>query len=179
MFGPFIDLATALGQKVASAFITKQGVQTPRQRPVSTQGDSFDFYSGFQKLLSPVTNLFSPTTKAGVQVLEGASKVGDEIFNSLGRNVGSYIDNLFGNGNKINSAAAREKTNNVREDLSFNSQGLALGDAFKLFSQIQGASPHLDNPPAVPQQNNNTVLIIGGFVALAAVLILTGRKGNA
>ena len=173
MLGAFVDLATALGQKVGQ-YITKQGVQTPTQRAVSTSGDSFDLWAGFKKLVSPAPAATTP--KAGVQLLEGAQGIGDSIFNSLGRNVSSYIDRLFGNANEIPSATARQETNVVRSEDAFGGQYLDLGKAFQLFSQIQQGNPGLNTPAQqIPQQNNN-VLIIGGFVALAAVLLLTQRK---
>lgn len=172
-FSPFIDLASALGQKVGQ-FFTKQGVQTPNQRAVSTQGDSFDLFAGIKKLISPVTP--QPTQKAGVQILDGATKIGDEIFNSLGRNVGSYIDNLFGNSNKIPSVSSREETNIVRSSDAFGSQYENLGEAFKLFSSITQGSPKVNNPSTLETPSNNNVLIIGGFIGLAAILLLTGRK---
>ncbi len=176
MLGSFVDLATALGQKVASAFITKQGVQTPRQRAVSTSGDSFDFGAGVSKLLQPVSNLFGGP-KSGVQILEGAQGVGNEVFNALGRNVGSAIDKLFGNGNKMPSAGVREETNIVRASDGFASQYLNLGEAFKLFSTIQQGRAGLNDPvQSIPQQNNSNLLIIGGFAALGIVLLMTARK---
>ena len=176
MIGAFVDLATALGKKVGETFI-KQGVETPKQRAVSTSGDSFDFFAGFKKLFSPVPE--TPAQKAGVSILEGAEKVGESIFNSLGRNAASYIDNLFGNGVKAPSAEARQETNVVRAEDAFGSQYLDLGKAFELFSKIQSGRPGLNDPvQSVPQAaQNNTLLIMGGFVALGAVLLLTGRKG--
>lgn len=177
--GTFIDLATALGQKIGNMF-TKQGVETPVQRPVATQGDSMDFWAGAKKLLQPVTNLFSPTTKAGVQILEGATSVGQQALDALGRNVGSYIDKLFGNGNKAPSQSATTTTNVVREDNAFGSQPVDLGTLFKFFTQIQTGNPSATPAASVPasSSNFNTLLLVGGFVALGAVLLLSARRAK-
>lgn len=173
--GPFVDLATALGQKVSSLFV-KQGVATPTQRAVSTSGDSFDFSAGVKKLLEPVNSLFNQK-KAGVQILEGANSVGNAIFDSLARNTSSAIDKLFGNANKMPAADAREETNDVRAQDPFGSQLTGLGDAFKLFTQIQTANPQSTATTSAPQAGSNTaVWVIGGFVALGAVLLLTSRR---
>lgn len=172
---PFIDLATALGQKVGSMFV-KQGVLTPNQRPVSTTGDSFDFSAGVSKLLQPVTNLFTP--KSGVQILEGAaSNIGNTVFDALNRNINSSLDKLFGNSNKMPSAEVREETNIVRAADPFGGQTQSLGEAFKLFTQIQQGHAGLNTPSqSVPQANNTMIWVIGGFVALGAVLLMTRKE---
>jgi hypothetical protein len=181
MFGTFIDLGKVLAQKLTSAFTTKQGIETPKQRPISTQGDSFDFFAGFKQLLTPKADVI---TGNGVQVLDGATSgtsLADNIFNSLGRNLSSSIDKLFGNAQKIPSVAARNETNNVREQNSLGTAGItySLGDAFRALSGLGSANPNLQNPSSIPQQeNNNNLLIIGGFLALGAVLLLA-KKGRA
>lgn len=170
-FQPFIDLASALGGAVSSYF-TKQGVQTPNQRAVSTSGDSFDFSAANKKLTQPVTNT---APQSGVQVLDGATDFAGQIFNSLGRNVSSAIDNLFGNANKMPSVDSRNQTNVVRAVDAFSSQYLNLGEAFKYISNLGKANPEAgaeDN-----QKGVNTLWVIGGFVALGAVVLLS-RKGK-
>lgn len=175
MLGSFVSLAEAVGQKLGS-MIVKQGVETPKQRPVSTSGDSFDLAASVRKLVEPVQNLFTP--KSGVQILEGAvSSVGGSVIDALGRNASSAIDKLFGNSNKMPSAEARQETNIVRAEDPFGAQTQTLGEAFKLFSQIQQGNAGLNTPSQTIPQNNNTGLLIMGFVGLAAVFLLT-RKGN-
>lgn len=173
---PFMDLATALGQKVAS-LVTTRGVQTPAQRPVSTSGDSFDFAANVRKLLEPVTNVFTP--KSGVGILEGAAAtIVPTVFDSLGRNLSSSIDKLFGNSNKMPSVEAREETNVTLASDPFGSQLQSLGEAFKLFSQIKEGNPAVTPAASVPQSNNTMLWLVGGAVALGAVLIVTTRRAE-
>jgi len=172
--GPFVDLASALGQKVGNIFF-KQGQATPTQRPVSTNGDSMDFGAGVKKLLSPVTSLFSPQTKAGVQILEGATKAGNSVIDAFGRNLADSVDRLFGNSNKAPSVEARKETNAVMAENSFGAQYMDLGNAFKLFSAIQGGNPEAAAAKEIPQQDH-TMLYIGGFAALAVVMLVASRR---
>lgn len=171
---PFMDLATALGQSVAK-MVTSRGVQTPAQRPVSTSGDSFDFSAGVKKLLEPVTNIFTP--KSGVGILENAAaSVVPTVFDSLNRNISSSLDKLFGNANKMPTVAAREETAVVLASDPFGSQLQSLGEAFKLFSQINQGNPASTPAASVPQSNNTMLWVVGGAAALGVILLVSSRR---
>ncbi len=172
---PFQSLGTALGKSAGGLFRKIQGQPTPNPRPVNTAGDTFDIGAGLQKLFSPIAQVFSPQAKAGGKVIEAAGRVGEVAFDALGRNVNSAIDKLFGNSNK--KAENPGISNNADNRFSYPSQTLvSLSDAFKAFS---AASPQVATSPAAagaPGGINTTTWILGGFVALGAVLLLTRRS---